>query len=157
MGSAQRHINTHTYTQRHKKTYTHTHKHGHYSSTPQTRRTHTRMDCSSVCKRWDLHSANQRVPLWTVCWYALSLLHHEHCHTPPPPHTHTHTHRHRHTYMTHRPEGSLVDGVLVCPIYLLFILSIVILLLLIHVHTDTHRHRYTCMTRRHTYVDTQTH
>ena len=45
------------YSQKHTKAHTHTDA-------------HTRVDCSAVCRRWDLHTANQRVPVWTVCWYA---------------------------------------------------------------------------------------
>ena len=39
------------------------------------------MDCRSVFERWHLASANQRVALWTVCWYVLSSP--DHCHNPP--------------------------------------------------------------------------
>ena len=39
------------------------------------------MDCRSVFERWHLASANQRVALWTVCWYVLSSQ--DHCHNPP--------------------------------------------------------------------------
>ena len=39
------------------------------------------MDCRSVFQRWHLASANQRVALWTVCWYVLSSQ--DHCHNPP--------------------------------------------------------------------------
>ena len=39
------------------------------------------MDCRSVFERWHLGSANQRVALWTVCWYVLSSR--DHCHNPP--------------------------------------------------------------------------
>ena len=108
------------------------------------------MDCSAVCKRSNLHTANQRVPLWTVCWYALSPLDPQHCHTSPLPLLYTqcvgmrYLHValnivilfHIHTYTCDMRYLLLILNIIILllcigMLYLLFILGIVTLLLII--------------------------
>ena len=106
------HIDTQTH--RHIDTQTHTvHTNMHYAR----QGSHIRMDCSAVCKRLNLHTANQRVPLWAVCWYALSPFHPLYCHTPPPPPLHQYVGMHYLLSIVILLLFLLTHGVLVCAIF----------------------------------------